>query len=188
MAGILIKMDRKMETGFLLRSSLIILIVASGCSGPDTQDDQTDSSKSVVDTPLHAQADSISTLLPDESSFATAPDTNGPRKYYGEDYDGDTILYEENGKVLTQGIVTGTFVEIQRGDYLHLILQDEQGWYHSFWILNGESKLMDEYWEGKQPNEGQKIRVHWIRMREYMYEARSEMVIYKMTQLETLDN
>jgi len=177
-----------MDKGFLLRSSLILLALASGCGSLETQDDKTDSPPPAVDTPLPAPADSINPALPDESGRAAAPDTGGPRKYYGEDYDGDTVLYEEKGKMLTEGTVTGTFVEIQRGDYLHLILRDEQGWYHSFWILFDDRKLMDQYWEGKQPDPGQKIRVHWIRTREYMYEARSEIVIYKMTQLETLDN
>ncbi len=177
-----------MDKRFLLRSYLIILVLASGCGSPETQDDKADSIRPGVDTSLTVPVDSINPALFDDSSLVSPPDIEGPRQYYGEDYDGDTVLYEEQGKMLTEGTVTGTFVEIRRGDYLHLILRDEQGLYHSFWILFDDTKLMDEYWEGKQPNVGQKIRVHWIRTREYIYEARSEMVIYKMTELETLDN
>ena len=107
--------------------------------------------------------------------------------YYGVDFEGDTVIYTDGNKILTEGYLTGNFIEIQKGDYLHLTLKDSLEWYHSFFIFLKNDKKMEELWEEKYPPYKKKIRVHWKRENMYLEEARGKMLIYFITEMKILN-
>lgn len=105
---------------------------------------------------------------------------------YGVDYEGDSVIYTKGKKILKEGEVEGEFVEIQSGDYLHLILKDKKGWYHYFWVMMDNIRMMDYFWQGYEFKRGQKLRVYWKREKTNLPEAGIPMVLYKMVEFKVL--
>ncbi len=128
--------------------------------------------------------DSNETPYVTERSKIPVADTN---MFYGVDFEGDTIIYTEGKKILTEGTITGNFIKIEKGDYLHLTLKDSIGWYHNFFVLLKNGKKMDALWEEKYPQHMKKIRVHWKRENLYLEEAGGKMLVYFIDDLKILN-
>lgn len=148
----------------------------------DTSAHKTDSSSANEDPDYSAPA---STEEPAEEKVVYPE----PVRYYGHNDKGeaDTAIYRDGNKILTEGYVTGKFIDIQRGDYLHLVLLDSAHWYHTFFVWFEDQDKIQRYWEGEKPDYMQKIKVHWKRERVYLEEARGEIIIYEMIGLEEIE-
>jgi hypothetical protein len=94
----------------------------------------------------------------DSPAAAVAPD-----KFYGIDSATDTILYERDGKILSSGYVQGTFERIDRGDFMHFVVRDSNGYLHRFFIYLDNQRQMDKYYEGYEPARGHPVSIKWVR-------------------------
>lgn len=176
---------------------LIALTLVNSCAN---QDEKKEEDKNVKDT-LKAESPVIIDTVENSLNMETkVPDylvnDNPPFDYerndmdhiYGYDFDGDTILYTEGKKVLTEGTVEGEFTELSTADYIHLTIKDKKGWYHNYWLWLDDADLMDFFWQGYEFKRGQKMRVHWKRERQFIPEANGEIVMYKMVKFDLLEN
>jgi hypothetical protein len=93
----------------------------------------------------------------------TTADVRADEKWYGLDSEDDTVVYEKDGKILTNGYVTGTFERMDRGDFMHFVMRDSNGYLHSFFMNTGNQRQMDKYFEGYEPARGHPVTVKWIR-------------------------
>lgn len=83
-------------------------------------------------------------------------------------------------------VLRGTFVEIQEGDYLHIVIRDQAGSIRSFFIA---PELPASVWEpfiGSQ-HQGKAVEVTWEEIRRFLPEAGAEETIQQATNIRLLE-
>jgi hypothetical protein len=83
-------------------------------------------------------------------------------------------------------VLRGTFVEIQEGDYVHIVIRDQAGNIRSFFIA---PELPASVWEpfiGSQ-HQGKAVEVTWEEVRRFLPEAGAEETIQQATNIRLLE-
>ena len=106
-----------------------------------------------------ANADPGSTA--DTEVLDTLP--HAEEKWYGKDSENDTVIYESDGKILTKGIIQGTFYRIERDDFMYYVIADSNGLLHRFFLNTEDQRQMDKFFDGYEPARGHPVTVEWIR-------------------------
>lgn len=116
------------------------------------------------------------------SSPAMANETR-TEKFYGIDFEGDTIVYEQDGQVLNSGVVTGTFERLERGDFMHFVVRDSNALLHRFFIYLANQQQMDKYHDGYEPARGHPVTVKWIRAPLPIGEHGAPVMVYQAKEI-----
>lgn len=103
--------------------------------------------------------------------------------YFGVDYEGDTVIYVQEGVIQKSGVVTGTFYKLERGDFLHFVLADSNGLLHSFFMNTGDQRQMDKYYEGYEPSRGHPVTVKWVREPLMVSDGGVMMTVYQAKEI-----
>jgi len=141
---------------------------------------------------ISIESDSARPVLPDGSEISNGDwDHKYPQTdtniFYGYDYDGDSVIYKEGSEILKEGDLIANFIEIQRGDFVHIVLKDSVGWYHSFFVYLDNEKQMNKYWEGYAPKPLQKLKIHWKRQRIVVSDGGATTLAYCAVKIQNLN-
>lgn len=124
---------------------------AAGCRGPGP---------GAGDFRMDAGATAPSEVAPDAATKSGPPDAATP--------------------ALARGVARGALVEVQEGDYVHIVIRDQAGSVQSFFIA---PTLPAAVWEpfvtGR--HHGKQVEVVWEEARVYVPEAGSEETIRRAT-------
>lgn len=82
-------------------------------------------------------------------------------------------------------VLTGTFVELQFGDYAHLQVRTDKGEERSFWLSNDPSLV--KVVENAESYRGKRIKVHWHKVTKDIPQAGGAMELEEATRVELLE-
>ena len=85
-----------------------------------------------------------------------------------------------------RGVARGAFVEIQEGDYLHIVIRDQAGSVQSFFIA---PTLPASAWESflTVRHRGKAVEIAWEQATPYIPEAGSEETIRRATAIRLIE-
>jgi hypothetical protein len=88
--------------------------------------------------------------------------------------------------VLARGVVRGTFIEIQEGDYFHIVIRDRAGSLQSFFIA---PELPASAWEPFLTSRyrGKPVEITWDEVFVYIPEAGAEELIRRATGIRLIE-
>lgn len=85
----------------------------------------------------------------------------------------------------TTQAVTGTFVSVEMGDYMHFNMKSDAGEELSFFVMDLPADQISPF---EQPGmEGQRVEVQWRRVVQDIPEAGGEMEIDEVTQIKIIE-
>lgn len=98
---------------------------------------------------------------------------------------------EAKDKILSRGENTGTFLRIQKGDYIHLEIQTSKNKRISFWCGKdcddyyiGSSEAFEKKWKSR---EGKRLRVKWQEVEKFVAEAGEKVRLKETIKIEMFE-
>lgn len=89
-----------------------------------------------------------------------------------------------SGWVWADSVITGVIKEVEVGDYYHIILKDDKGKEHSYFLSNHKS--FDPLVNKPAAYKGKRVRLHWHSVEKEIPEAGGKMKIDEATSMELL--
>lgn len=113
--------------------------------------------------------------------FDTIMQTRPKEVYYGIDtaLEYDSVIYEQDGKILTFGVINGTFHHMDRDHFMYYTIADSNGLLHRFFVNTENQRQMDKYYEGYEPARGHPVQVKWERGSLPIREGGGMMTVYQ---------
>ena len=167
------------------KSSFLLLLACTfllfQCQAP-TEQQSGDPDLANTDTPTGSYgADADSQAEFEENTTATLsqgddPGQSGPEGEGEQDHQGSDLITTK-----------GSFIEIESGDYLHFMLEEEEGEKRSFWIAPSlDDDLLDAFLSNKYPA-GTQVEVRWKTVIRFIPEAGEDMVLQEAQEIRVLD-
>jgi hypothetical protein len=98
----------------------------------------------------------------------------------------DAATPDAAAPALVRGVTRGAFIEVQEGDYFHIVIRDQAGGLQSFFIAPA---LPASAWEPflTRRHRGKTVEIAWEQVTLYIPEAGSEETIRRATGIRLLE-
>jgi hypothetical protein len=99
---------------------------------------------------------------------------------------GSALVLDAGIPVLARGVARGAFIEIQEGDYFHIVIRDRAGSVQSFFIA---PELAESAWEPFRTSRhrGKPVEVAWDEVFVYIPESGTEELIRRATAIQLIE-
>jgi hypothetical protein len=99
---------------------------------------------------------------------------------------GPALVLDAGIPILARGVVRGAFIEIQEGDYLHIVIRDRAGSVQSFFIA---PELAESAWGPflTSRHRGKPVEIAWDEVFVYIPESGTEELIRRATAIKLIE-